>query len=147
MSIDRRNKKLPLAILIHHNFFFSIIYIIVVGRLSFKKWRDFDSPDSLKSSLLLPVYWTWVVVEASRLYAGQRGVLLDKVPELVVFLLLSFFPQMFAVVFMGFSQVSVLFWDRWMNVIMMTALCVEVGLTWRLLRTMSLQKTSRSDID
>jgi hypothetical protein len=139
---DHRNKKLPLAILIHHNFFFSLIYTIIVGRLSFEKWRDLDFTDSLNSSLLLPVYWVWVVVEASRLYAGQRGVLLDKVPELIALLLLSFFPQVFAVLYMGFLQESILVWDRWMNVIMMTVLCVEVGLTWRLLRSMSARETT-----
>mmetsp|Transcript_16187 Transcript_16187/g.27349 ORF Transcript_16187/g.27349 Transcript_16187/m.27349 type:complete len:142 (+) Transcript_16187:162-587(+) len=84
---EHRNKKLPLAILIHHNFFFSLIYAVLVGVSSFKKWRDFNSTDSLNSSLLLPVYWTWVVVEASRLYSGQKGVLLEKVPELTAFFL------------------------------------------------------------
>mmetsp|Transcript_28316 Transcript_28316/g.42680 ORF Transcript_28316/g.42680 Transcript_28316/m.42680 type:complete len:155 (+) Transcript_28316:169-633(+) len=138
---EHRNKKLPLAILIHHNFFFSLIYAVLVGVSSFKKWRDFNSTDSLNSSLLLPVYWTWVVVEASRLYSGQKGVLLDKVPELTAFFLLSFFPQSFIVLYMGFLQESILVWDRWMNVIMVAALFMEVGLTLRLLRSMSTNKT------
>lgn len=141
---DHRNRKLPLAIMIHHNFFFSLVYSIIVGRLSFEKWRDFDFTDSLNSSLLLPVYFTWVVVEASRLYSGQRGVLLDKVPELTIFLLVSFFPQTFAVIYIGFLQESISLFDRWMNVIMMVALFIEIGLTWRLLHSMSAKETAYS---
>lgn len=134
---DHRNKKLPLAILIHHNFFFSCIYAISIAASSFEKWRKFDSTNSLNSSLLLPVYWTWVVVEALRLYSGQRGILLDRVPELVAFFLLSFFPQSFIVLYMGFLQETILVWDRWINVIMMAALFIEVGLTLRFLRSIS----------
>ena len=137
---DHRNKKLPLAILIHYNFFFSFVYVLI-GVLSLNKRRSFDAT-SLNDSLLLPVYWTWVIVEALRLYSGQRGILLDRVPELVVFLLLSFFPQSFIVLYLGFLQQSILVWDHWMNVIMLAALLLEVGLTLRLLRSMSKRETT-----
>ena len=134
---NHRNKKLPLVIFIHHNFFFSLIYAVIVGRLTFAKRRDFDFTDSLNSSLLLPIYWTWLVVEVARLYVGQRGVLLDKLPALTAFMLTSFFPQTFAVMYLGFLQESILVLDRWLNAIMMALLLIEVGLTWRLLRSMS----------
>ena len=139
---DHRNKKLPLAILIHNNYFFSLIYAILIAALSFEKWRNFDSTNSLNNSLLLPVYWTWVAVEMLRLYSGQRGILLDKVPELATFLLLSFFPQSFIVLYMGFLQVTILVWDRWMNAIMMAALFMEVSLTLRLLRSISKRESA-----
>lgn len=134
---DHRNKKLPLAILIHHNFFASFIYAFLIGALSFQKGRNFDSTSSLNSSLLLPLYWTWLVAEALRLYSGQRGVLLDKVPELTAFFLLSIFPQSFIVLYMGFLQESILVWEQWMNVIMLAVFLLEIGLTLRLLRSTS----------
>ncbi len=134
---DHCNKKLPLAILIHHNFFFSFIYAFLIGALSFQKRRNLDFTNSLNSSLLLPLYWTWVVAEASRLYSGQRGVLLDKVPELTAFFLLSVFPQSFIFLYMGFLQESILVWDRWTNVIMLAVLCLEISLTLRLLSSTS----------
>lgn len=137
---NHRNKKLPLAIVIHLNFIFSLIYAAIVGVLSFAKRRDFELTNSLNSSLLLPVYWTWLVVEAVRLYAGQRGVLLDKVPELVVFLLSSLFPQVFAILYLGFLQEKILVWDRCMNAIMLLVLLVEALLTCRLLRSISSAK-------
>ena len=142
---EHRNKKLLLAIFIHYNFFFSFIYAVLIGALSFNKRSKFDT-NSLNDSLLLPVYWTWVVVEALRLYFGQRGILLDRVPELVTFLLLSFFPQSFIVLYLGFLQQVILVWDHWMNVIMLTALLLEVGLTLRLLRSMSKRKTTLQNI-
>lgn len=140
---NHRNKKLPLAILIHHNFFFSFIYSFLIGALSFQKGGNFDSTNSLNSSLLLPLYWTWIVAEASRLYSGQRGVLLDKMPELTAFVLLSIFPQSFVVLYMGFLQESILVWDKWINVIMLAMLSMEIGLALRLL----LRSTSTSERD
>ena len=138
---EHRNKKLPLAIFIYYNYFFSFIYTVLIGALSFNKRKSFDT-NSLNDSLLLPVYWTWVIVEALRLYSGQRGILLDRVPELVVFFLLSFFPQSFIVLYLGFLQQSILVWDHWMNVIMLAAILLEVGLTLRLLRSMSKRETT-----
>jgi hypothetical protein len=141
---EHRNKKLPLAVLLYHNFFFSAIYAVTEGRLSFGKRRTFDS-DSLKSSLLLPTYWTWLVVEASRLYAGQRGVLLDKGPELTAFLLLSFFPQTLAIIYLGFLQESLSWHKLLMNVIMITTLLLEAFLTWRLLWLISVRETEKQN--
>ena len=138
---EHRNKKLPLAIFIYYNYFFSFIYAVLICALTFQKRRNIDSA-SLNDSLLLPAYWTWVVVEALRLYLGQRGILLDRVPELAVFFLLSFFPQSFIVLYLGFLQQSILVWDHWMNVIMLAALFLEVGLTLRLLRSMSKRETT-----
>ena len=71
--------------------------------------------------------------------------LLDKVPELTIFLLVSFFPQTFAVIYIGFLQESISLFDRWMNVIMMVALFIEIGLTWRLLRSMSAKETASAE--
>jgi hypothetical protein len=140
---DQRNNKLPLAIFIHCNFFFSFIFTVLIGASSLNKRSKFDT-NSLNDSLLLPVYWTWVVVEALRLYFGQRGILLDRVPELAVFFLLSFFPQSFIVLYLGFLQQVILVSDHWMNVIMLTALLLEVGLTLRLLRSMSKRERDNS---
>ena len=137
---NHRNKKLPLAIVIHLNFFLSLIYAAIVGVLSFAKRRDFEFTNSLNSSLLLPVYWTWLLVEVARFFAGQRGVLLDKVPELVVFLLSSLFPQSFAIIYLGFLQETILVWDRCMNSTMLLVLLVETVLTCRLLRSISSAK-------
>jgi len=137
---NHRNKKLPLAIVIHLNFIFSLIYAAIVGVLTFAKRRDFEFTNSLNSSLLLPVFWTWLLVEAARLYAGQRGILLDKVPELVVFLLLSLFPQAVATIYFGFLQETILVWDSCMNAIMLLVLLVEAVLTCRLLRSISSAK-------
>ncbi len=137
---NHRNKKLPLAISIHLNFFLSLIYAAAIGVLSFAKRREFEFTNSLNSSLLLPVYWTWLLVEVARLFAGQRGVLLDKVPELVVFVLLSLFPQAFAIIYLGFLQEKILVWDRCMNAIMLLLILVEAMLTCRLLRSISSEK-------
>lgn len=132
---EHRNKKLPLAILIHHNFFLSLIYAVVAGLTTFQK-RD-DSSDSLNSSLLLPAYWTWIVVEASRLITGQRGVLVDSSPALSAFLLLSFFPQMFVVLYMGCLQETILPLDRWSNAVMLALIFAEMISALKLLHSMA----------
>ena len=123
---NHRNNKIPLAIMIHHNFFLSPIFTIIAGNSAFAK--SFDS-------LLLSAFWTWVIVEASRLYCGQKGMLMDSVPALWAFLLLSIFPQLFIVVYMGFLQNSILPLDRWTNAFMATIISFEIVLTAKLLRS------------
>jgi hypothetical protein len=75
----RNDEKLPLATAVHYNWFLSLVFAIIVGQLSFHKANSFYFCNTLQKSLLIPTYSIWVVAEIPRLYAGQKGILCDKV--------------------------------------------------------------------
>ena len=75
----RNDEKLPLATAVHYNWFLGLVFAIIVGQLSFHKANSFYFCNTLQKSLLIPTYSIWVVAEIPRLYAGQKGILCDKV--------------------------------------------------------------------
>lgn len=139
MPIDREkfelnDAKLPLAMTLYYNWFFSLVFAVVVGWLAFEKrlYARFES--DLQRSLLLPVYLTWALAAAARLYSGQRAVLLGRVPELTVFAFLCCFPQLFTVLFVAYLQERLEPIDRVMGGAMLLTVSVQAAMALRLQR-------------
>ena len=76
--IQKKNKKLVLAIAIHHNWYLSAIFAFLTGHIVFHK-TSFFFCNSFQASLLVPTYFVWLIAELPRLYIGRKGVLCDKV--------------------------------------------------------------------
>ena len=134
-SLRRKDEKLPLAILIHYNVYTSFIFATLIGRLVFHKKSHLYYSNEFQRSLLVPVYLVWLIAEIPRLYVGQKGVLGDKLPEMTAFLLLSFFPQVWTVVYLGYLQELIFPVDSILGTAMMIFISLELVLAWRLLRT------------
>ena len=135
-QLRRKNEKLPLAILIHYNFYLSCIFAVLIGPLVFEKYRNYNFRNSFHSFLIVPMYCVWVIAEIPRLYVGQKGALLDTLPEMSSFLLISFFPQIWIVIYLAFLQELILPFDSVLGVMMLVVIAVEMFLTWKLLRLM-----------
>jgi len=133
--LRRKAEKLPLAICIHYNFYLSFIFVVLMGQLVFTKRREFYFCNTFQRSLLVPVFCVWLAAEIPRLYVGQKGVLRDKLPEMAAFFLLSFFPQFFTIIYLGFLQEIILPFDRVLGVTMLLFVLLELILSWRLLRS------------
>lgn len=133
--LRRKAEKLPLAILLHFNFYFSLVFAVLIGRLAFEKHGHFYFCNSFQRSLLVPVYCIWLIAEVPRLYVGHKGVLRDRLPEIAAFVLLSFFPQVFTVLYLTFLQEIIFPFDRTLGAIMLFAVALELALAWRLLRS------------
>ena len=128
-----KKNKLPLAILIHFNYYYSLLFAIVIGRLIFTKYIEYYHCNAFQRTLLLPVYSVWLLVEMIRLFVGQKGVLLqnDGLSELATFILLSIFPQIWIAIYMTFLQEIKLPFDSVLGMIMLLVLLSEVVLAVR----------------
>lgn len=135
-QLRRKDEKLPLAILIHFNYYLSCIFAVLIGPLVFEKYRHYNFQNSFQRSLIVPLYCAWVLAEIPRLYVGQKGVLRDTLPEMSAFLLISFFPQIWIVIYLGFLQELILPFDSVLGITMIVVITVEIVLTWRILRSL-----------
>ncbi len=129
-----RNGKLPLAIFLHYNTFFSIIYAMITCQLSIEKYRNYFFCNEFQRDLLLPVFFTWMIAEISRIYIGQKGTLQERLPQLAAFLLLSIFPQIFSSLYLGFLQGITMPLDKSLSCIMIVFLVIEIILAWKFLK-------------
>ncbi len=136
----RKDEKLPLAILIHYNFYLSCIFAVLIGPLVFEKYRNYNFRNSLQSSLIVPMYCGWIIAEIPRLYVGQKSVLRDTLPEISSFLLISFFPQIWIAIYFSFLQELILPFDSVLGIMMIVLIAVEIVLAWRILRSMITRK-------
>ena len=133
-KLRRKNEKLPLAIIVHYNFFVSLIFAVLWGRLVAHKHQHLFFCNNFQRALIIPVFVIWLLAEISRLYLGHKGILRDKLPELAAFLLLTVFPQVFTVLYL-FLQEHVLPCDTAMGAILMAMLSIEIVLAWRHIRS------------
>lgn len=132
LLLQTKNNKLPLAILIHFNYYYSLLFAIVIGRIVFEKYIEYYYCNVFQRTLLLPVYSVWLLVEMIRLFVGQKGVLLNNgLSELATFILLSIFPQLWIAVYMTFLQEIILSFDSVLGMIMLLVLLSEVVLAVR----------------
>ena len=130
---QRQDEKLPLAILIHCNVYFSFIFAILMGRLVFEKYGEFYFCNIFQRNLLVPIYCVWLLAEIPRLYVGMKGVLRDKLPNMAAFVLLSFYLSWIALYF-TFLQEIILPFDSVLGITMMLFILSEIVLAWRFLR-------------
>ena len=152
MKIDvrkliRNNERLPLAVIIHFNWYLSSMFAFLSGYLAVEKHKSLFFCKSFQRSLLIPVYCIWLIAEITRLYVGQKGILRDKLPELAAYLLLSCFPQMFTVAYLGFLQEIILPVDVTLGTITITMIIMEVVLVWRRMRCVITRQTAMYNAD
>ena len=133
--LRRKDEKLPLAILIHLNYYLSLVFALLIGRLVLEKHWYYHFRNSFQRSLLVPAYCIWVAAEIPRLYVGMKGVLRDKLPEMAAFILLSFFPQVWIAMYVGFFQEIILPFDAVLGMMMVAFIVVEMALAWIYLRS------------
>ena len=141
--LRRKEEKITLAVLIHYTFYFSFAFAVLIGRLVFEKQTRLHICNDLQRSLLIPVYCIWLVAEMSRLYVGMKGVLRDKLPEMSAFFLLSFFPQVWTVIYLGFLQEIIFPFDRVLGAIMLLVILLELVLAWRFLRSIITRQSAK----
>lgn len=135
-SKDLREEKLPLAIFVHFNFYFSfVIFATLIGRLVHEKYNYLFYCNTYQRSILIPIYCVWLITEISRLYLGQKGILRDCPASIASFILLSFFPQIWIAIYLAFVQEIILPFDRFLGSMMLIVVVVEVGVAWRFLRS------------
>jgi len=111
LLLQTKKNKLPLAILIHFNYYYSLLFAIVIGRVVLTKYIEYYYCNAFQHTLLLPVYSVWLLVEMIRLFVGMKGVLLhnDCLSELATFTLLSIFPQIWIAIYITFLQEIILY--------------------------------------
>ena len=63
------------------------------------------------------IFTLWSVVEPIRLLAGYSGNLQEKVPSLLVFGVMTLFPQVFVYFFLGYAQTEVLQVEKALNLV------------------------------
>ena len=131
--LQTKKNKLPLAILIHFNYYYSLLFAIIIGRILVEKCIEYYYCNVFQHTLLLPVYSVWLLVEMIRLVVGQKSVLLhDGLTELATFILLSIFPQIWIAIYITFLQEIILLpFDSVLGMIMLLVLLSEVILAWR----------------
>ena len=118
--LQNQKNKLPLAILIHFNYYYSLLFALLICRIVFTKYLEYYYCNAFQRTLLLPVYSVWLLVEMIRLFVGQKGVLLhnDCLSELATFILLSIFPQIWIAIYITFLQEIILPFDSILGMIM-----------------------------
>jgi hypothetical protein len=100
----RRASSLPLAVLYHLNFFFSVAYAVVIGMLLIEKRANYIYDSELQKHLIAVVFFVWFAIECIRLRSGWIGNLEERVSTLVTSVLLSIFPQILCLVYIGYLQ-------------------------------------------
>ena len=90
--------NVPLQIMLFSNSCLSILYAVVIGAVAVEKSIGYSHDVPIVALFL------WVVIEPIRLSLGFSGNLTEKVPNLATYLLMTVFPQLPLVVYLGFLQ-------------------------------------------
>jgi len=130
-TLQTKKNKLPLAILIHFNYYYSLLFALLICRIVFTKYLEYYYCNAFQRTLLLPVYSIWLFVEIIRLLVGQKGILHNDLSKLATFILLSIFPQLWIAVYITFLQEIILSFDSVLGMIMLLVLLSEVILACR----------------
>jgi len=130
-TLQTKKNKLPLSILIHFNYYYSLLFALLICRIVFTKYLEYYYCNAFQRTLLLPVYSVWLLVEMIRLFVGQKGILHNDLSELATFILLSIFPQLWIAVYITFLQEIILSFDSILGMIMLLILLSEVVLACR----------------
>jgi hypothetical protein len=90
--------NVPLQIMLFSNSCLSILYAVVIGAVAVEKSIGYSHDVPIVALFL------WVVIEPIRLSLGFSGNLTEKVPNLATYLLMTVFPQLPLVVYLGYLQ-------------------------------------------
>jgi transmembrane protein 17 len=90
--------SLGLQMSLYYNSFLSVIFIIIMGTCTVQKAALY------KRYVPVVAVGLYLVVEPYRLYFGFSGNLREKVPDLATYLLMTVFPQVPIVIYLGYLQ-------------------------------------------
>eukprot|EP01039_Chlorochromonas_danica_P010258 gene10258-11353_t len=119
VSHKPRLSSLPLQILLHYNLLFSLLFAVLMGYVVVKKALSYEYYTAIV------VYCIWFIMEPVRAYSGYSGNLMESVPRLSTFLLMTFFPQLPLVTFLAYFQASFFPADRILGSLMFIFLIIE----------------------
>mmetsp|Transcript_31274 Transcript_31274/g.37824 ORF Transcript_31274/g.37824 Transcript_31274/m.37824 type:complete len:281 (-) Transcript_31274:24-866(-) len=115
--------SLWLQILLYHNVHFSVVWFLLnIGSTYFKGVMYGKNHDEIRTICTV----LWMVAEPTRLYAGYAGNLQEKVPLLVVFMAMTFFPCIPVSAYLFIAQKAVQPFDKAVNVVMLAMLFLQL---------------------
>ena len=102
--------------LLYYQVFLSLIYwCAYVYIMDYKTKLEMAADEERVTTIV--IFTLWSVVEPIRLLAGYSGNLQEKVPSLLVFGVMTLFPQVFVYFFLGYAQSNVLQVEKAINLV------------------------------
>lgn len=129
--------SLPLQVTLHFNALFSFMFLIVVGSCSLVKVLYYNKKVSVSTMSV------WTVFELVRLYYGISGNMMEKVPELATYVLLTIFPQMPFMIYFAYVQPVLFPVDPILGTFMLLYLVVQVYFGMITIRSQIRSQTSK----
>jgi len=139
--LTKMHVSLPLAISLYYNKLFSLVFAFLEAGLTHAKMNTYDFQNNLQKAALKPAFGLWCCIEIVRLYLGIHGTHKSNVPNMVSFVLLTLFPQVLLVLYVGFFQECVVTADKFLGGTLLGFLMMEICLgvdslrVWAKLRT------------
>lgn len=122
---------------------FSLLYFAICGGCLLNKLHNYKFQNSILTILTLPIFSLWCCIEIVRIGLGYIGNLLEKVPMISAFLLLTIFPQLVAILFLTFLQDPVFPFDTAAGSMMMLFLLSELYVGRLTFRTLIERQTAQ----
>ena len=129
--------SLPLQVTLHFNVLFSLLFLVVVGGCSVAKVLYYNKKVSISTMCV------WAVFESVRLYYGVSGNMMEKVPELATYVLITIFPQMPFMIYFSYVQPVLFPVDPILGTFMLVALAVQVYVGLQSIRQQIRSQTSQ----
>lgn len=117
--------SVPLQMALYWNVYYSVMWAFTFLLLA--RWRWFHN-DGWTRFAGLGAFGLWAITESSRLLLGYLGNLKEKVPHLVAFFFLTFFPQLFVMGFLVVGQKPLLTYDLVTGALHLLFLFFELGI-------------------
>ncbi|GMI38723.1 hypothetical protein TrCOL_g8622 [Triparma columacea] len=137
------SSSIGFAVLIYLNMFFSLAYYLGNTATITFKLLHFRFNSNLQEVLLLPTFVIWVAGEIARVYFAYVGNLKERVPQMSAFLLMTIFPQLPCVLFLGFYQELLFPFDESCGAIMIILLVVELLMGYLTLHALIARQTAQ----
>jgi hypothetical protein len=142
MEETNRTSSLFLAILLHVNVFVSSVYAFVIGALILEKRFYYQSSSTpLYPNVLPTIYLIFVAGEFVRLRMGAQANLEESVSHLAASMVICIFPQIPALIYMGYLQEHIYLADRWFSIFIFVGITLEFVVSFSVLRKMIRVKT------
>ncbi|GMH73082.1 hypothetical protein TrLO_g12048 [Triparma laevis f. longispina] len=137
------SSSITFAVLIYTNVFFSLAYFLGNLSIIIEKLTSLQFSSNLQLVLLLPCYIIWVLGELARFYFAYIGNLKERVPQMSAFLLMTIFPQLPCVLYLGFYQEFIYPFDESTGAVMLVILVVELFFGYLTLHTLIQRQTAQ----
>ncbi len=129
---------LPFQITLYYNSLFSLVYAAVLGSVQVDKY--FNNITNIAPLIIISI---WFMIEPFRLYFGIRGNMKEKVPDLATYLLITVFPQLPVIVYLGFFQTEYYPIDVILGSIMIIFLILSILFGFRSVRFLIKSQTAQ----